>query len=884
MVASTSTCEYLAMSMMQQQPSHHPTGNDVKIGDNDDIAMISMMNEGSQTLSSFDQQSFDALMWDEITTTPNDKQRWLCECIVTSFLLRKQQQQLEEETAAAAATSTDTDCKNNNVPPITTWHQATPLEVFTGIINVSRSNENSTSANILLHNRKRHLPSSSTTTEVALDTTTNDTDNSTNVQGILPSPLLSSSTRPVELWGLIQKQGGPCGVLAAVQAEMIRIVLFGRAKRSIYRKSSSGSSREEMYITKDRKNGYYLYYPHELSSSESSSNDDNNDHIPPPITEREANEVMAMAIGMILARAALYSSTNTPKSVSSSAPTSSASTVKLILPTNIITSTNNDCEDESMVSIDFSSSSNLTSNAVNGLTVHVISQLTNSQDRYNYFEGDDYYTDQVDDAMKVATLVKLTPGQRDLNSLAMLVADFLLTNRQGSLRSSTIIDYFQRPGGVMYLVMSLVTTRGIDRIRDDMDDPNATITSQFGHTSQELMNLLLTGQAVSNVFDNSMILSDELTCSGIQSRSDIGYLSALESLRYCTVGSYYKTPKFPIWVIGSTSHFTVLFGDECCLKESKSDLLLETCRRAFQKVDGGLENGFITVDKLGLVLGELDLKSGDDAWLSTLQAYLEVAGAGIILWDDFWRACSRLMTGASLEMIMQDNKNNADIGPPLLITPFGEEPMTSVRDSTHQSDEEYARKLAEEWGSLPNQREIPTEIIHSVKSDEDCARELQAMWDAELTAAGQQSTGESDTLSNVATTDDIVTLDSDDENFALISNIHNEGKTEKGTDATSSTVAKDTSNKEKPWENELEFEMHWQSFSLCHYNGLHNGTLTQFKLTRLSPIEAVGASISLSSKGGNGHRTGGYDLEDVVRTKWPSCQLNWFGKRPPSID
>lgn len=96
----------------------------------------------------------------------------------------------------------------------------------------------------------------------------------------------------------------------------------------------------------------------------------------------------------------------------------------------------------------------------------------------------------------------------------------------------------------------------------DMDDPNTTITSQFGHSSQELMNLLLTGQAVSNVFDNSMVLSEDLTCKGIQSRPAVGYLSMLESLRYCEVGGYYKSPLFPIWVVGSTSHFSVLFGDE----------------------------------------------------------------------------------------------------------------------------------------------------------------------------------------------------------------------------------------------------------------------------------------------------------------------------------
>jgi hypothetical protein len=96
----------------------------------------------------------------------------------------------------------------------------------------------------------------------------------------------------------------------------------------------------------------------------------------------------------------------------------------------------------------------------------------------------------------------------------------------------------------------------------DMDDPNTSLTSNFGHSSQELMNLLLTGQAVSNVFDNSMKLSDDLTCRGIQSRSAIGYLSILESLRYCEVGGYYKSPTFPIWIVGSTSHFSVLFGDE----------------------------------------------------------------------------------------------------------------------------------------------------------------------------------------------------------------------------------------------------------------------------------------------------------------------------------
>ena len=59
-----------------------------------------------------------------------------------------------------------------------------------------------------------------------------------------------------------------------------------------------------------------------------------------------------------------------------------------------------------------------------------------------------------------------------------------------------------------------------------------------------------------------MTVSEELKCHGIQARPAIGYLSILESLRYCEVGGYYKSPLFPIWVVGSTSHFSVLFGDE----------------------------------------------------------------------------------------------------------------------------------------------------------------------------------------------------------------------------------------------------------------------------------------------------------------------------------
>ena len=79
----------------------------------------------------------------------------------------------------------------------------------------------------------------------------------------------------------------------------------------------------------------------------------------------------------------------------------------------------------------------------------------------------------------------LTEHQKRLVGLASLVAQFLLsdilaednnkmeegekvttsTNTEKKTTSRCPLDYFQQPGGVMYLVMSLVETRGIDRIR-----------------------------------------------------------------------------------------------------------------------------------------------------------------------------------------------------------------------------------------------------------------------------------------------------------------------------------------------------------------------------------------------------------------------------------
>ncbi|XP_055364295.1 probable ubiquitin carboxyl-terminal hydrolase MINDY-4 isoform X2 [Betta splendens] len=118
--------------------------------------------------------------------------------------------------------------------------------------------------------------------------------------------------------------------------------------------------------------------------------------------------------------------------------------------------------------------------------------------------------------------------------------------------------------GCLLLTISAVLSRSIKRVREDMDVPTTSLIGAHGYCTQELVNLLLCGRAVSNVFDNDMELDsgngNMTLLKGIKSHCDIGLLSLFEHYNICKVGDYLKTPRFPIWVVCSESHFSVLFG------------------------------------------------------------------------------------------------------------------------------------------------------------------------------------------------------------------------------------------------------------------------------------------------------------------------------------
>lgn len=53
---------------------------------------------------------------------------------------------------------------------------------------------------------------------------------------------------------------------------------------------------------------------------------------------------------------------------------------------------------------------------------------------------------------------------------------------------------------------------------------------------------------------------------GLSQQSDIGFISIMEQLRYCTVGSFYKNPKNAVWVMGSETHLSGIYITSLCIE------------------------------------------------------------------------------------------------------------------------------------------------------------------------------------------------------------------------------------------------------------------------------------------------------------------------------
>jgi hypothetical protein len=367
-----------------------------------------------------DIRPFHQIMWDDGITTSDDKERWIYECISTTAL--------GSGTSPSRTSSVST--------------ASTPLEALTGC-----------------HNQQ----------SVDIDSK--------------PAAIPDSMHK---LWGLTQKHGGPCGVLAAIQAEMIRVLLFGR-------RLNGGEA------------GRCLTYPfmlHEVPDNGVATSSRS------PITASEVKEALAMAIGMILARAAVMppSSTSTKESTTKRGNHS----VQLVFPESqgdaVEQQQSSSCEgkkndttiawiSEMLHANSKSDNTADTSSQSLGLRVHAISspQLeTTTQPQFpsNDNEDDDgsrelkrqkkkkkkeatFAANQTSSTENTKISPEETEQQRHMTVLAYVVADYLMGKISNHASSSddmrpnekAPLDHFCGPGGVMFFVMSLVVSRGIESIR-----------------------------------------------------------------------------------------------------------------------------------------------------------------------------------------------------------------------------------------------------------------------------------------------------------------------------------------------------------------------------------------------------------------------------------
>ena len=149
---------------------------------------------------------------------------------------------------------------------------------------------------------------------------------------------------------------------------------------------------------------------------------------------------------------------------------------------------------------------------------------------------------------------------------------------------------------------------------------------------QEIVNLFLCGQAVSHVFDGNIDLGGGMCLKGVSTNVEVGFLSLLEALNLCKVGHNFKCPKWPIWIIGSESHYSILFALSPAVQE-ETDLEDREMRvrQAFDAQDQSGGGGFISPEALQQLLLDLNIDMPQDM-LNNL------CSSDIVVWNDLWQA------------------------------------------------------------------------------------------------------------------------------------------------------------------------------------------------------------------------------------------------------
>ncbi|XP_013779795.1 inactive ubiquitin carboxyl-terminal hydrolase MINDY-4B-like [Limulus polyphemus] len=120
--------------------------------------------------------------------------------------------------------------------------------------------------------------------------------------------------------------------------------------------------------------------------------------------------------------------------------------------------------------------------------------------------------------------------------------------------------------GVIVLLYSMILSRGIDRVQEDLNGEYTELLTPVCEATQALITFLLAGRATPYLHNGVMHTLDEDNVAGVKeqvglmSRGEIGALiwnRNDESSKQ--LGSRLKTPSFPIWVTQAENKYGVLF-------------------------------------------------------------------------------------------------------------------------------------------------------------------------------------------------------------------------------------------------------------------------------------------------------------------------------------
>uniref|UniRef100_F6S4C0 Ubiquitin carboxyl-terminal hydrolase MINDY n=1 Tax=Ciona intestinalis TaxID=7719 RepID=F6S4C0_CIOIN len=195
------------------------------------------------------------------------------------------------------------------------------------------------------------------------------------------------------------------------------------------------------------------------------------------------------------------------------------------------------------------------------------------------------------------------------------------------------ISEFYSSFGVVKLLYSIILSKGINNVLNEMDNPEMSLVDPIhGHGSQNLINLMICGQAVSNVFDGDRDVAG-LKLRGITNQVKIGFLTLLEQLRYLKVGNLLKRPVFPIWLVGSETHLSLVYSLDTTLVAE--DTALQKAHKVFDKFDPE-DNGFIPCDLLKDMMEELELVC-DPEYVKIMIGNLDPEELGVVIRTKFFQ-------------------------------------------------------------------------------------------------------------------------------------------------------------------------------------------------------------------------------------------------------